>query len=100
VPGERIDGEALMMYLTEFIDPTARIRPCAHPTDKTRTGYNVTAKKVLNVPHLRDIISDSTDWDTESRTSSFKREPYRYKDSATWKRRRRVSTNPNVARKS
>lgn len=101
VPGETIDVDALTMYITEFIDPTARITQGSHPTDKTRTGYHIAAKNVLNGTHLRDLTSDSKDWNTEKSSKSFKREPYRYKYSDTWKRRIKAPrASSNITSKS
>ncbi|KAJ4523163.1 hypothetical protein HRR78_000656 [Exophiala dermatitidis] len=38
---------------------------------------------------LRDIISDSKDWDTETQSRKFRKNPYRYSDSDTARRRAR-----------
>lgn len=63
VPGENINAAVLVEYITQYVDSTARITSSHHPTvgrrpvsltrtdgsqDKTRTGFNVLAKKTLN----------------------------------------------------
>jgi len=100
VPGETIDVEVLAMYLLEFIDPTARIRPGPHPADRTRTGYTITAKSAMNASHLRELVNDSKDWNVENNSRSFKKEPYRYKDSSTWRRRMHAARAAQDTRKS
>ncbi|EHY59044.1 hypothetical protein HRR83_001686 [Exophiala dermatitidis] len=89
VPGENINAAVLVEYVTQYVDRTAKITSSHHPTDKTRTGFNVLAKKTLNSVSLRDIISDSKDWDTETQSRKFRKNPYRYSDSDTARRRAR-----------
>lgn len=63
VPGENINAAVLVEYVTQYVDRTAKITSSHHPTvrlmtctcdhadhaqDKTRTGFNVLAKKTLN----------------------------------------------------
>ncbi|KAK5231428.1 hypothetical protein LTR99_000255 [Exophiala xenobiotica] len=89
VPGENINAAVLVDYITQYVDKTAKITSSHHPTDKTRTGFNVLAKKTLNAVSLRDIINDSKDWDLETQSKRFRKDPYRYADSDTARRRGR-----------
>ncbi|KAK4938011.1 hypothetical protein LTR10_021500 [Elasticomyces elasticus] len=89
VPGEGINAAVLVEYITQYVDRTAKITSSHHPTDKTRTGFNVLAKKTLNAVSLRDIINDSKDWDLESQSKKFRKDPYRYAESDTARRRAR-----------
>ncbi|EXJ90382.1 hypothetical protein A1O1_03483 [Capronia coronata CBS 617.96] len=89
IPGEGINAEVLVEYIIQYVDRTAKITSSHHPTDKTRTGFNVLAKKTLNAVSLRDIINDSKDWDLETQSKIFRKHPYRYSESDTAKRRAR-----------
>ncbi|KEF59764.1 uncharacterized protein A1O9_04612, partial [Exophiala aquamarina CBS 119918] len=100
VPGERINSEVLSFFLFNYVDKRPKIRPCPHPTDKTRFGFNVTARDVLTTLNLRDILADSRDWDTEQSAKSFEQRPYRYHESATAKRRLRAGPSKDSSDQS
>ncbi|KIW19767.1 hypothetical protein PV08_00341 [Exophiala spinifera] len=87
VPGENINAAVLVDYITQYVDRTARITTGHHPMDKSRTGFSILAKKALNAVSLRDIINDSKDWDLETQSKKFRKDPYRYADSDTARRR-------------
>ncbi|KIX02477.1 uncharacterized protein Z518_08418 [Rhinocladiella mackenziei CBS 650.93] len=89
VPGENINAAVLVEYITQYVDSTAKITSSHHPTDRSRTGFNVLAKKTLNAVSLRDLINDSKDWDLETQSKKFRKDPYRYADSDTARRRAR-----------
>lgn len=90
VPGERIGVEVISIFIREFIDPGVVIRQSRHPTDRNRCGWNVRAKRALNIEHLRALIDDTQDWDREMSSRNFKTSPYRYTNSDTWERRKRT----------
>ena len=43
---------------------------------------------------LEDVISDTKDWQTEQQSREFRDEPYDYRDSDTWQRRRKNGQTP------
>ncbi|KAJ9606629.1 hypothetical protein H2200_008637 [Cladophialophora chaetospira] len=87
VPGENINAAVLVEYINRYVDRTAKITSAQHPTDKTRTGFNVSAKRALNAVSIRDLINDSKDWDLETQSREYRRNPYDYRESDTAKRR-------------
>ncbi|OAP60465.1 hypothetical protein AYL99_05467 [Fonsecaea erecta] len=87
VPGENINATVLVDYITRWVDRTAKITSAQHPTDKTRTGFSVLAKRALNAVSIRDLINDSRDWYLEQQGRDYRRDPYDYRDSDTARRR-------------
>ncbi|ETI22557.1 hypothetical protein G647_06633 [Cladophialophora carrionii CBS 160.54] len=87
VPGENINAAVLVEYINRYVDRTAKITSAQHPTDKNRTGFNVSAKRSLNAVSIRDLINDSKDWDLETQSREYRRNPYDYRESDTAKRR-------------
>ncbi|KIW32301.1 hypothetical protein, variant [Cladophialophora immunda] len=87
VPGENINAAVLVDYITRWVDRTAKITSAQHPTDKTRTGFNILAKRALNAVSIRDLINDSRDWDLETQSREYRKDPYDYRESDTARRR-------------
>ncbi|OAL21315.1 hypothetical protein AYO22_08038 [Fonsecaea multimorphosa] len=87
VPGENINAAVLVDYITRWVDRTAKITSAQHPTDKTRTGFSVLAKRALNAVSIRDLINDSKDWDLETQSREYRKDPYDYRESDTARRR-------------
>ncbi|KAK5037618.1 hypothetical protein LTR13_004777 [Exophiala sideris] len=103
VPGEGINAAVLVEYITQYVDRTAKITSSHHPTvrsksrrcdradhaqDKTRTGFNVLAKKTLNA--VRSLLEYRPSSDTHFHLiEKFRKDPYRYAESDTARRRAR-----------
>ncbi|KIW95602.1 uncharacterized protein Z519_04187 [Cladophialophora bantiana CBS 173.52] len=87
VPGENINAAVLVDYITRWVDRTAKITSSQHPTDKARVGFSVLARRALNAVSIRDIINDSRDWDLETQSREYRKEPYDYRESDTARRR-------------
>ncbi|KAH0845075.1 hypothetical protein AYO21_01664 [Fonsecaea monophora] len=87
VPGENINAAVLVDYITRWVDRTAKITSAQHPTDKSRTGFSVLAKRALNAVSIRDLINDSRDWDLETQSREYRKDPYDYRESDTARRR-------------
>lgn len=89
-PGERIDGDVLIMFVREFIGTKAEIRSSTHPTDRSREGRNICTKRFQIPEHMRALINDTKDWERERNSTNFKMSPYTYANSDTWQRRKRA----------
>jgi len=87
VPGENITAAVLVEYISRYVDRTAKITSAQHPTDKTRTGFTITAKRSLNAVSLKDLMNDSRDWDLETQGREYRKNPYDYRESDTARRR-------------
>lgn len=87
VPGERVDKAVLEAYVARFVDKGAKVTAARHPVDKTRQGYNCSARRSLKAVDQRAIIADSLYWETERQGETFRAAPYSYLESITYRRR-------------
>ncbi|KAJ9615800.1 hypothetical protein H2200_001877 [Cladophialophora chaetospira] len=88
VPGEDIDVTVFVEYISRFVDPGAKITSCRHPTKEYGSGLNVASTKdALDKQSLLNIVKDSKAWDLETQTREYRRKPYPFCDSNTFRRR-------------
>ncbi|ETN46966.1 uncharacterized protein HMPREF1541_01156 [Cyphellophora europaea CBS 101466] len=94
IPAASIDLVVLAIYLKEFIDDTATIKPSPNPQDTSKQGYTIGARNTLSVSGCRDIIEDSRTWEKEKQSRDYRKDPYPYNDSDTWYNRRKKGASP------
>ncbi|KAJ4687503.1 hypothetical protein HRR95_001686 [Exophiala dermatitidis] len=87
VPGENINAAVLVEYVTQYVDRTAKITSSHHPTVRTVWGYENEEKTDGGLGQNADRFQcpgkeDPQFW-------KFRKNPYRYSDSDTARRRAR-----------
>ena len=94
MPEKGVDETVLMAYLKEYLDDTATVRESQHPKDREVKGFTISAKATVSVEGLRDIMKDSKSWVGETESREYRRDPYPYIESDTWRARKRTGPAP------